>query len=120
MSCYSPNGALVVGFVILILNAKSCATHYPIRGQLVGAHAANFDPGDILFSMNSRNDHLIDTARRKPVGLALWGNEPISDTVRHARNAEMAGFDGIWLVDSQLICREMYVTLAACAANTST
>lgn len=53
------------------------------------------------------------------VGLALWGTESVQATVGHARAAEAAGFESIWLVDSQLICRELYVTLAACAAATS-
>lgn len=53
------------------------------------------------------------------VGLALWGTEPVPTTAGHARAAEAAGFESIWLVDSQLICRELHVTLAACAAVTS-
>jgi 5,10-methylenetetrahydromethanopterin reductase len=53
------------------------------------------------------------------VGLALWGTESVQATAGHARAAEAAGFESIWLVDSQLICRELYVTLAACAAATS-
>ncbi|MBT5079592.1 MAG: LLM class flavin-dependent oxidoreductase [Rhodospirillaceae bacterium] len=56
---------------------------------------------------------------KKPVGLALWGSEPVQTTVSHARAAEQAGFESIWLTDTQLICRELYVTLAACATATT-
>jgi len=55
----------------------------------------------------------------KPVGLALWGTEPVQTTVGHARLAEQVGFESIWLTDTQLICRELYVTLAACALATT-
>ncbi len=57
--------------------------------------------------------------QKKPVGLALWGTEPVQTTVRHARLAEQVGFESIWLTDTQLICRELYVTLAACATSTT-
>ena len=57
--------------------------------------------------------------RKKPVGLALWGTEPVRTTVSHARLAEQVGFESIWLTDTQLICRELYVTLAACATATT-
>lgn len=56
---------------------------------------------------------------RKSLGLALWGNEPVQRTASQVRMAEDVGFDSVWLVDSQLICREAYVTLAACATQTS-
>ena len=58
-------------------------------------------------------------AQGKPVGLALWGTEPVQTTVGHARLAEQVGFESIWLTDTQLICRELYVTLAACAMATT-
>ncbi len=54
-----------------------------------------------------------------PVGLAMWGTEPVSAMVRYAQLAEQVGFESIWLVDTQMICRELYVTLAACAAATT-
>jgi len=53
------------------------------------------------------------------IGLALWGTEPVQSVVRYARMAEEAGFESIWLVDTHLICRELYVTLAACATATT-
>jgi 5,10-methylenetetrahydromethanopterin reductase len=59
---------------------------------------------------------------RRPVrslGLALWGTEPIERLVAHARLAEEIGFESIWVIDSQLLCREVYVTLTAIALATS-
>lgn len=53
-----------------------------------------------------------------PVGLALWGTEPVRTTVGYAQLAEQVGFESVWLVDTQMICRELYVTLAACAVET--
>jgi 5,10-methylenetetrahydromethanopterin reductase len=57
--------------------------------------------------------------RSKKLGFALWGNEPIHTTISHVELAEHVGLDSVWLVDTQLICREVYVTLAACATRTS-
>lgn len=53
-----------------------------------------------------------------PVGLALWGTEPVRTIVGYAQLAEQVGFESVWLVDTQMICRELYVTLAACAVGT--
>lgn len=53
-----------------------------------------------------------------PIGLALWGTESVRTMVDYAQLAEQVGFESIWLVDTQLICRELYVTLAACAMAT--
>ncbi|MBT3534607.1 MAG: LLM class flavin-dependent oxidoreductase [Rhodospirillaceae bacterium] len=57
--------------------------------------------------------------RATRVGLALWGTESVGATVNHAKLAEQVGFESIWLTDTQLICRELYVTLAACATATT-
>jgi 5,10-methylenetetrahydromethanopterin reductase len=53
------------------------------------------------------------SVRGKRLGLALWGTEPVSALVRHAVLAEQIGFDSVWVIDSQLLCREVTVTLAA-------
>lgn len=53
------------------------------------------------------------------LGLALWGTEPAMKLASHARLAEELGFDSIWVIDSQLLCREVYITLAAIAAATT-
>jgi 5,10-methylenetetrahydromethanopterin reductase len=51
--------------------------------------------------------------RGKRLGLALWGTEPASVLAQHAALAESIGFDSVWVIDSQLLCREVTVTLAA-------
>lgn len=55
---------------------------------------------------------------RKPVGLALWATSPIQRLVQLVRQAEEIGLDSIWVIDSQLICREIFTTMAALAAGT--
>jgi 5,10-methylenetetrahydromethanopterin reductase len=52
------------------------------------------------------------------LGLALWGTEPVARLAAHARLAEELDFDSVWVIDSQLLCREVYVTLAAIALAT--
>src|SRR4029453_17972259 len=39
--------------------------------------------------------------------------------VAQAKLAEDLGFDTVWITDSHLICRELWVPLAACALGTS-
>lgn len=56
--------------------------------------------------------------RGKRLGLALWGTEPASALARHAALAESIGFDSVWVIDSQLLCREVMVTLAAILMGT--
>jgi 5,10-methylenetetrahydromethanopterin reductase len=56
----------------------------------------------------------------KRLGLALWGTEPVAALVRHAALAESMGFDSVWVIDSQLLCREVTVTLAAILLATKT
>jgi 5,10-methylenetetrahydromethanopterin reductase len=51
--------------------------------------------------------------RGKRFGLALWGTEPAAALARHAALAESIGFDSVWVIDSQLLCREVMVTLTA-------
>ncbi len=55
----------------------------------------------------------------KRIGLALWPTEPVAQLARHAALAEQVGIDSIWVIDSQLLCREVTVTLAACLAATT-
>ena len=56
---------------------------------------------------------------RARLGLALWGTEPVAVLARHAALAESIGFDSVWVIDSQLLCREVTLTLAAILAQTS-
>jgi 5,10-methylenetetrahydromethanopterin reductase len=46
-------------------------------------------------------------------------NEPVPEIVRQVQLAESLGFDTAWVTDSHLVCRELWVTLAACALGTS-
>jgi 5,10-methylenetetrahydromethanopterin reductase len=52
-------------------------------------------------------------------GLALWGAEPVQALAGHAALAEQVGFESAWIIDSQLLCREVYVSLAACLMRTT-
>jgi len=45
--------------------------------------------------------------RKKPaLGIALWGTYPIPKLVEQVRIAEAIGLESVWVIDSQLICRE--------------
>lgn len=54
------------------------------------------------------------------LGLALWGTAPVPVLAAQARLAEDAGFESVWVIDSQLLCRDVFLTLAACLAATAT
>jgi hypothetical protein len=56
--------------------------------------------------------------QRPKLGLALWGTEPVQVLAEHAALAERVGFESARIIDSQLLCREVYVTLAACLMRT--
>jgi 5,10-methylenetetrahydromethanopterin reductase len=51
--------------------------------------------------------------------LGILNNQPVADVVRQAQLAESLGYDTVWITDSHLVCRELWVTLAACALATS-
>ena len=53
-------------------------------------------------------------------GVGIFGNQPVGTIVRQVQLAEDLGYDTAWIVDSQLICRELYVTLTACLLATKT
>ena len=48
--------------------------------------------------------------------LAILANEPLPVIVRQVQLAERLGYDTAWITDTHLVCRELWVTLAACAA----
>ena len=50
----------------------------------------------------------------------MWGTEPVAAMVRHAVLAERIGFDSVWLIDSQLLCRDVTVSLTAILSATKT
>jgi 5,10-methylenetetrahydromethanopterin reductase len=51
--------------------------------------------------------------------LGILNNQPVVDVVRQAQLAEALGYDTVWITDSHLVCRELWVTLAACALATT-
>jgi 5,10-methylenetetrahydromethanopterin reductase len=51
--------------------------------------------------------------------VAILGNQPVPTIVRQVQLAERLGYGTAWITDSHLICRELWVTLAACATATS-
>ena len=54
------------------------------------------------------------------IGVSLWGTVPVAELAQQAKLAEAIGCDSVWVIDSQLLCRDVYLTLAACLAQTTT
>jgi len=58
-----------------------------------------------------------------PAPVQIWlripGTAPIRDVASLVREVEAAGFDGAGILDSQLLCRDVFVTMAAAAMQTS-
>jgi 5,10-methylenetetrahydromethanopterin reductase len=50
--------------------------------------------------------------------VGILGSEPLPAIVSQVRLAESLGYDTVWITDTHLLCRELWVTLAACAAGT--
>jgi 5,10-methylenetetrahydromethanopterin reductase len=53
------------------------------------------------------------------VNLRVPGTAPIPEVVKIVQSAEAAGFDGVGILDSQMICRDTFVTLGQAATQTS-
>jgi 5,10-methylenetetrahydromethanopterin reductase len=51
--------------------------------------------------------------------VGIVNNQPVATVVRQAQLAESLGYDTVWITDSHLVCRELWITLAACALGTS-
>lgn len=51
--------------------------------------------------------------------LAILATEPLPAVVRQVQLAERLGFDTAWITDTHLVCRELWVSLAACAMATT-
>ena len=51
--------------------------------------------------------------------LAILANQPVPVVMRQVQLAERLGYDTAWITDTHLVCRELWVTLAACAVATS-
>ncbi|PYM23802.1 MAG: 5,10-methylene tetrahydromethanopterin reductase [Candidatus Rokuibacteriota bacterium] len=50
--------------------------------------------------------------------IGIVNNQPVPTIVKQAQLAESLGYETVWITDSHLICRELWVTLAACALGT--
>jgi 5,10-methylenetetrahydromethanopterin reductase len=53
------------------------------------------------------------------VHLRVPGTAPLADLMKLLREVETAGFDGVGILDSQMLCRDTFVTLAQAATQTS-
>src|SRR2546428_5830281 len=53
------------------------------------------------------------------VHLRVPGTAPMPDLMRLLRSIEAAGFDGAGILDSQMLCRDTFVTLGQAATQTS-
>jgi 5,10-methylenetetrahydromethanopterin reductase len=53
------------------------------------------------------------------VHLRVPGTAPLADLMKLLREVEAAGFDGVGILDSQMLCRDTFVTLAQAATQTS-
>ncbi|MBI3825895.1 MAG: LLM class flavin-dependent oxidoreductase [Candidatus Rokubacteria bacterium] len=51
--------------------------------------------------------------------VGILGNQPVPMIVRQAQLAESLGYDTVWIADTHLVCRELWVTLTACVLATS-
>lgn len=52
-------------------------------------------------------------------GACMYPMESLPEVVKIAQRAEELGYDSLWIADSQMLARELYVTLTACVMNTS-
>jgi 5,10-methylenetetrahydromethanopterin reductase len=51
--------------------------------------------------------------------IGILASQPLPIIVRQVQLAESLGFDTAWITDTHLVCRELWVTLTACATATS-
>jgi len=51
--------------------------------------------------------------------VGILGSQPVATIVKQAQLAESLGYDTVWITDTHLICRELWVTLTACALATA-
>src|SRR5262249_45975902 len=56
---------------------------------------------------------------RVAVSLRIPGTSPMPELMRLIQDVEAAGFDGAGILDSQLLCRDTFVTLGQAATQTS-
>lgn len=51
--------------------------------------------------------------------IGILASQPLPVIVRQVQLAESLGYNTAWITDTHLVCRELWVTLTACAAATS-
>jgi 5,10-methylenetetrahydromethanopterin reductase len=51
--------------------------------------------------------------------VGILGTQPVPTIVKQVQLAEALGYDTAWIADTHLVCRELWVTLTACALATS-
>jgi len=51
--------------------------------------------------------------------IGILASQPLPVIVRQVALAESLGYDTAWITDTHLVCRELWVTLTACAAATT-
>src|SRR5262245_1006261 len=51
--------------------------------------------------------------------LGILATQPVPEIVRQVQLAEALGFETVWMTDTHLVCRELWVTLTACALATT-
>jgi 5,10-methylenetetrahydromethanopterin reductase len=51
--------------------------------------------------------------------VGILANQPVPTIVDQVRLAEALGYDTAWITDTHLVCRELWVTLGACAQATA-
>src|SRR5262244_2760817 len=57
---------------------------------------------------------------RVQVSLRIPGTAPMPELIQLIQGVEAAGFDGAGILDSQLLCRDTFVTMGLASAHTST
>ncbi len=51
--------------------------------------------------------------------VGILANQPVPAIVRQVQLAEALGYETAWIADTHLVCRELWVTLTACALGTT-
>ncbi|MBM3225847.1 MAG: LLM class flavin-dependent oxidoreductase [Candidatus Tectomicrobia bacterium] len=67
--------------------------------------------------LNGKKEKAVST--QCEISLRIPGIAPASETATLVRDVEAAGFDGAGILDSQMLCRDVFVTMALAATQTS-
>src|SRR6185369_194673 len=84
------------------------------------------DPGSHHDGVSAQERSRLSAARgvepmasRIDVSLRIPGTVPMPELIKLIGDVEAAGFDGAGILDSQLLCRDTFVTLGQAAVSTS-